>query len=63
MVEEIIGYAMSCLIIITYIFPAENGGTFDTVNVPDSVIACGHLAVIGFAFHNIDTGIRLERWT
>jgi len=54
---------MSCLIIITYIFPAENGGTFDTVNVPDGVIACGHLAVIGFAFHNIDTGIRLERWT
>lgn len=38
----------------TVIFPAENGGAFDTVDVSDSVVACGHLAVIGFAFHNVD---------
>jgi hypothetical protein len=48
---------------MTYIFPAENGGTLDTVDVPDSVVASGHLTVIGFAFHNIDTGIKSVRWT
>jgi len=38
----------------TVIFPAENGGTLDTIDIPDSVVASSHLAVIGFAFHNID---------
>jgi len=38
----------------TVIFPAENGGAFDTVDVPDGVVACSHLAVIWFPFHNVD---------
>lgn len=48
---------------MTYIFPAENGGTFDTVDVSNSVVASGHLAVTWFAFYNIDAGIGSVGWT
>lgn len=52
---------MKCLDVMTYIFPAEDGGTFDTINIPNSVVACGHLAVIWFAFYDINTGIGTVR--
>jgi len=36
------------------IFPSEDGSAFDAVNIPDGVVACRHLAVIGFAFDDVD---------
>ena len=51
------------LVIMTYIFPTENGSTFHAVDIPNSVVASGHLTVIGFAFDHIDAGIRSVGWT
>lgn len=45
------------LFVCTIIFPAEDGGTFDAINIPNSMVARGHLAVIWFAFYDIDNAI------
>jgi hypothetical protein len=63
MTEEIneVDYAMKCQDVMTYVFPAQDSSTFDAINVPDGMVASRHLAVIWFAFYNINTGIGLVR--
>jgi hypothetical protein len=57
--EEIneVDYAMECRDVMTYIFPAKDSGTFDAKNIADSMVASRHLAVIWFAFYDINAGI------
>lgn len=45
------------LFVGTVIFPAKDSGTFDAINVPDSMVACRHLAVIWFAFYDINNAV------
>lgn len=46
------------LFVGTVIFPAEDGGTLDAIDVADSVVPSGHLAVIWFAFYDINNAIK-----
>jgi hypothetical protein len=48
---------MECQDVMTYIFPAKDSGTFDAKNIADSMVASRHLAVIWFAFYDINAGI------
>lgn len=45
------------LFIGTVIFPAKDSCTFDAINVPDGVVASRHLAVIWFAFYDINNAV------
>lgn len=38
-----------------YVFPAESRAAFATIDVADSVVPRCHRAVVGLAFHNINT--------
>lgn len=45
------------LFVGTVIFPAKDSGTFDAKNIADSMVASRHLAVIWFAFYDINDAI------
>jgi len=45
---------------VIYVFPAECGAAFDTVDITDSVVASRHRAVIWLSLDNINTGE--EEW-
>jgi hypothetical protein len=36
------------------VFPSEDGTALDAVDIANGVVACRHLAVIGFAFDDVD---------
>lgn len=43
--------------VCTVVFPAEDSSTFDAINIPDSMVACRHLAVVWFAFYDINDAL------